>query len=185
MQKLLIVSSSDKDIEMLQSNIKVGFNIMSVKSHTEAKKVSIVNNFDVIIIDLTSDYGINLAKEFIFSTMSQIILVVRNDLYDYASTSLESMGIITIAKPINKTFLNQVLKIAAANNARIKSIQQMNIKLSNQIKDLKLINKAKWILVSQSNMDEEFAHKYIEKLAMTRRKTKREIAESIIASYEN
>ena len=158
---------------------------MSAKSHTEAKKVSIVNNFDIVIIDLPSDYGINLAKDLVMSTMSQIILICRNDLYDYASTSLETMGIITMAKPINKSFLNQVLKIATANNARIKSIQQMNIKLSNQIKDLKSINKAKWILVSQSNMDEEFAHKYIEKLAMSRRKTKREIAESIIASYEN
>ena len=49
--------------------------------------------------------------------------------------------------------------------------------------EIKLINRAKWLLITCLNMTEDEAHRYISKLAMQQKRQKREIAESIIRTY--
>mgnify|MGYP001534993779 FL=1 len=51
--------------------------------------------------------------------------------------------------------------------------------------ELKTVNRAKWLLIGKLGMNEADAHRYIEKLAMDTRQTRREIAESVIKTYEN
>ena len=51
--------------------------------------------------------------------------------------------------------------------------------------EIRLVNKAKWLLISQLSMSEPEAHRYIEKQAMDRRLPKLEIAEEILASYSS
>ena len=52
------------------------------------------------------------------------------------------------------------------------------------IEELKLINRAKWLLITCLNMTEEEAHRYIGKRAMQQMCSRREIAESIIRTYQ-
>ena len=49
--------------------------------------------------------------------------------------------------------------------------------------EIRLVNKAKWILISELSMSEPEAHRYIEKQAMDRCVSKRTIAEEIIKTY--
>ena len=49
--------------------------------------------------------------------------------------------------------------------------------------EIRLVNKAKWILISELKMNEPDAHHYIEKQAMDRCITKQTIAEEIIQTY--
>lgn len=57
-------------------------------------------------------------------------------------------------------------------------------KLSHEINDIKIINRAKILLVTNLHMTEVQAHKYIERTAMDRCTKKRDVAESIIRTYE-
>ena len=52
-----------------------------------------------------------------------------------------------------------------------------------KIEEIRIVNRAKWLLISQISMDEPGAHRYIEKQAMDRCISKREIAEEIIKTY--
>jgi len=49
--------------------------------------------------------------------------------------------------------------------------------------EIRLVNKAKWFLITELSMSEPDAHHYIEKQAMNRCITKRVIAEEIIKTY--
>ena len=49
--------------------------------------------------------------------------------------------------------------------------------------EIRLVNKAKWLLIGELHMDEPDAHRYIEKQAMDRCISRREIAEEIIKTY--
>lgn len=49
--------------------------------------------------------------------------------------------------------------------------------------EIRVVNKAKWILISELKMNEPDAHRYIEKQAMDRCVTKQTIAEEIIKTY--
>lgn len=50
--------------------------------------------------------------------------------------------------------------------------------------DIKIINRAKQVLITRLSMSEPEAHRYIEKRAMDMRLTKRAVAESILKTYE-
>ena len=51
------------------------------------------------------------------------------------------------------------------------------------MEEIRLVNRAKWLLISALNMHESDAHRYIEKQAMDRCVSKRQVAEEIIKTY--
>jgi response regulator NasT len=63
-------------------------------------------------------------------------------------------------------------------------IQAENSQLKYKIEDIRIIDRAKYILISYMNMSEKEAHRFIEKQAMDLRITKRAIAEGILKTYE-
>ena len=51
--------------------------------------------------------------------------------------------------------------------------------------EIRLVNKAKWILISQLSMSEPESHRYIEKQAMDTRRDRTEIAQEVLENYED
>ena len=67
---------------------------------------------------------------------------------------------------------------------RLRQICKKNLcPLKEKMAEIRLVNKAKWILISQLSMSEPESHRYIEKQAMDRCVTRRSIAEEIIRTY--
>ena len=56
--------------------------------------------------------------------------------------------------------------------------------LEEKMEEIRLVNRAKWLLIEQLKMTEPDAHRYIEKTAMDRCVTKRTVAETIIKTYQ-
>ena len=52
-----------------------------------------------------------------------------------------------------------------------------------KMQEIRIVNRAKWILITELKMTETDAHRYIEKQAMDRCVSKKEIAEEIIKTY--
>ena len=59
-----------------------------------------------------------------------------------------------------------------------------NFKLQRKIEEIRLIDRAKCILIQYLQMTEPQAHKYIEKQAMNLRQSRVQMAESILKTYE-
>ena len=57
--------------------------------------------------------------------------------------------------------------------------------LEDKMDEIRLVNRAKWILIEYLKMTEGEAHRFVEKQAMNMRITKRAAAENIIRTYEN
>ena len=51
------------------------------------------------------------------------------------------------------------------------------------MEEIRMVNRAKWLLIEQLKMTEQQAHRYIEKQAMDRCITRRAVAEQILATY--
>ena len=49
--------------------------------------------------------------------------------------------------------------------------------------EIRLVNRAKWVLINELKMDEPQAHRYIEKQAMDRCVSKKAVAEEIVKTY--
>jgi len=101
------------------------------------------------------------------------------------SAACEDDGVLVVAKPVNRTVFWSALKLAQASGARIARMKDENSKLKQKIEDIRIVDRAKCILISYLNMSEQESHRYIEKQAMDMRLSKRTIAEGILKTYEN
>jgi response regulator NasT len=116
--------------------------------------------------------------------VSQVIIIVKREIYDEVSSHMELAGVITVPKPIDREMFRAAVKMAKAANAKVQRLQSENTKLIQRLEDMRVINRAKLLLVTTLAMSEGEAHKYIEKQAMDTRKPRRDIAEGILRTYE-
>ena len=89
----------------------------------------------------------------------------------------------TLGKPLSSVLLTQALRALCAMRERMRTREQKLHTVEETIEELKLVNRAKWLLITCLNMTEDEAHRYIGRLAMQQKRQKREIAESIIRTY--
>ncbi len=189
MQSALIISHSQNSSELIAKILKnLSFKkVTAVKTCGEARRKVLEQNFDLYIINspVSNESGEELAAELIKSDISQVVFFAKNEVYDYMCAKLEGLGVITVSKPINKSVIYTSLKLSRAVFFRMQSLSLKTTKLTKKLEDVKLVSRAKFILISHLSMSEEQAHKHIEKQAMDMRKSRREIAQNILKMYEN
>jgi len=189
MDSALIVSCMEKDTAFLTELLSAAFihHVTSIKSVDNAQKLILQEDFDLVIVNapLRDESGENFSRYIASRGISQVILLVKNECFDSVSAACEGDGVFTISKPVDKTSFLYALSLAKSVQNRIKRIQNENIQLKQKIEDIRIIDRAKCMLISIMKMNEQEAHKYIEKQAMDIRSTRRIVAEGILKLYEN
>lgn len=66
---------------------------------------------------------------------------------------------------------------------RLRRYEKNTLTIEEKMEEIRLVNRAKWLLIRELHMDEPQAHRYIEKQAMDRCVSKRTIAEEIVKTY--
>ena len=67
---------------------------------------------------------------------------------------------------------------------RLRKSEKKALSIEEKMEEIRLANRAKWLLIDELKMSEPDTHRYIEKQAMDRCVSKREVAEEIIKTYE-
>ncbi len=189
MENVMIVSSSDKGVlyisEMLNSALVCI--ITAVRSGSEARRMLLERDFDLVIINapLRDETGESLALHVASKEFTQVILLVKREFFEVMSAVCENEGILTVSKPVNKYIFMSALSLARSAYNKLRKVHHENDQLRKKIEDIRIVDRAKCILISLFNMSEKEAHRYIEKQAMDMRITKRAVAERIIKTYEN
>ena len=76
-------------------------------------------------------------------------------------------------------------KIPADNQKEFDFLKFQNQKPQNKLEEIRLIDRAKCVLIQYLNMTEQQAHRYIEKQSMDLRQSRVVTAESILKTYES
>ena len=187
MEQILIVSSVEKSVASLSSLIGRNSKISAVSNGGEARRLLSSREFDIVIVNapLSDEFGYDLAIWVSEISFSGIMMLVKAEQADMIWDRVCDHGISVLGKPLSrKVFLGTLRTIRAYRNRLIK-LQKKNKMLTTQLDTLKIVNRAKLLLMEQMKMSESQAHSYIEKQAMDLRVTKREIAEGILKTYEN
>ena len=93
-------------------------------------------------------------------------------------------GVLTLQKPTSPALFSSTLQLLCATRARLRRMEQKTATLEEKMAEIRLVNRAKWVLIEQLKMTENEAHKFIERQAMDRCVTRRTIAENILATYK-
>ena len=160
--------------------------ITFAKSVNEAQRNITERVYDIIIINtpLPDDYGIRLSIDLSGNKNSVVLLFIRNDMYTNIYEKVRDYGVFTIRKPVPSQTILQALDWLKATRERLRNMETKTLSLQEKMEEIKLINRAKWALINSLGMTETDAHRYIEKQAMDRCVTRREIAENIIQTYK-
>jgi response regulator NasT len=189
MGSALLVSNSEKETAFFTVMLKAAsiHQVTPLQSVDNARRLIVKQDFDLVIVDapLMDESGENFSRYIASKGLSQVILLVKSELFESVSAVCEEDGVFTISKPVDKALFLSALSLAKSVQSRIKRIQAENIKLKQKIEDIRIIDRAKWLLISCMKMSEQEAHRYIEKQAMDMRSSRRIVAEGILIRYEN
>lgn len=187
--RAIIVSGADKSGVTLTSLLdKTQYEVVAqVKSGSEARRLLGLHAFDLAIVNspLTDESGVDLALDLVHNDECGVLLIIKAERFSEVSYKVEPYGVFTVQKPISAELFFQALHLLYASEARRKRLLQKAKSLMSKLDDLKVISRAKLLLIENLKMSEEDAHRFIEKQAMDMRTTREEIASRILSTYEN
>ena len=143
--------------------------------------------FDLICINapLADENGIELSRRLAEATRAGVVIIIPQKNADEVNDMLNPHGVLVIARPINRHLFHHYLQFTDCFRTRMLRVERENEQLKTMVEDLKVIDRAKLLLVTCLNMSEEQAHRYLEKQAMDLRLSRLEVAKQVIKTYQN
>ena len=144
-----------------------------------------LSGYDVVIVStpLRSEFGLNYVAEIHDRTSAVIIVLAKTEIADEVQNRIKFTGAYVLSRPFTKQALVQTIRLAQMAKENMQRLEQERSKLSKQLEDTKIIDRAKCCLIQYLNLTENQAHRHIQKLAMDTRRTQREIADDILNTY--
>jgi two-component system, response regulator PdtaR len=188
MKRILLVSQKGKSKDMLVQLLETEASSQIDVAYSEEDAIHLMDKteFDLVIINspLEGKTGVDLAVYTAEKYTSGILLAIQNKYANMISQKVEPYGVLVVGKPIVKAFFNQAVNFAEVTAHRVVSLKEENIHLHLKLEEMKIINRAKCVLIQYLSMSETQAHKYIERQAMDMRLSKYHVAKQILKAYE-
>lgn len=185
--RVLIVSSSQSFTDILSRMLlELGeYEITEVTSVAAARRKLLEGTYDHIIINspLSDDFGTRFAIDAAGHPGTVVLVMVKSELYEGIKAKLTPQGVFTLIRPTPVQTLHQALNWMAAARERLRRTEKKTASIEDKMEEIRLVNRAKWLLIESLKMTEAEAHRHIEKQAMDRCVSKREIALGIIKTY--
>ena len=155
------------------------------ESVAAARRELLARSYDFVIIStpLPDDFGTQLAIDVCSRSDSVALLLLRADAYGEINAKVCPYGVFTLQLPVSTQSIKQCLGWMAAARERLRSLVKKTISIEDKMEEIRLVTRATWILIEQLKMTESEAHRHIEKQAMDRCVSKKEIAFGIINTY--
>lgn len=190
MKSALLVSSSEQSAHALSEMLKgEGWDKISqvFSAYGARERAKEDSEIELICINapLPDENGIELASDLAASTRSTVVIIIPQKNADEINDVLNPHGVLVIARPINRHLFHHYLQFADCFRARLLGTFKENERLKSMVEDIRVIDRAKLLLVTCLGMSEQSAHRYLEKQAMDLRLSKLEVAKQVIRTYEN
>lgn len=158
--------------------------VEAASSGGEARRLLLAGDWDLLLIaaPLPDEFGHDLATDAAEQGLP-VLLSVKAELWEEASARVGPAGVVALGRPFSRAVFAQAVGMLRAAQAQVGKLREENKKLRQKLEELRAVSRAKCLLVEYLHLDEESAHKYIERAAMEERKTRRAVAEEIIAEY--
>ena len=150
-----------------------------------ARRTLLEKHFDLVVINspLPDDSGLRLAVDLCRQKDIVALVLVKADYYGAVYSKVAEHGVYVLAKPISKAMLSQAVDWMSTTQERLRQLEKKAASIEEKMQEIRLVNRAKWLLIDQLKMTEADAHRYIEKQAMDSCTSKKVVAEEIVGLY--
>ena len=184
---VLIVSASEKFQSGLRSLLPESAYspVATAASVGAAERARNGQDFDFVFVNspLPDDAGIRFAIDCCRAGGTVVLLFAAAALYDSIQSRVEKHGVFVLPRPVPRDAILRGLNWMTAARERLRSYEKKVQPVEEKMEEIRLVNRAKWLLISELKMSEPDAHHYITHQAMDRCCSKRTVAEEIIRLY--
>ncbi len=156
-----------------------------VSNVNAAKRALAERAFDFVIINspLPDDVGIRFAIDTANARETVVLLMVHTELLQTIYDKVAEHGVFVLSKPTSKPMMAMALSWLSSAREKLRKTGKKTLSIEEKMEEIRFVNRAKWLLISELKLDEPEAHRYIEKQAMDRCVSKKVVAEEIIKTY--
>lgn len=188
MPAALIVSAGNNANEYLARHVtELGYLRPTIAaSGGEARRRMGELDFEVVIINtpLPDEFGHELSTYAVEKTNAGVLVLAKSGTADQIADKLLHYGVLVLAKPFPAVQFRQSVQLAAACCHRLDYLRQENERLIEKIAQIRLVDRAKCLLIERRGCTEAEAHRYIEKTAMDSRRDRADVAREILEQEE-
>ena len=185
---VLLVSSSPKFNESMPALLPESrfYPVTAVSDVSSARRRLLENKYDIVIINtpLPDDFGTRLALYICENSGAGVLLLVKAEHYPDINGRVSQFGVLVLPKPTTSQAASQSLQLLCGTRERLRRMEQKTASIEEKMEEIRIINRAKLLLMEQLKMTEKEAHRFIEKQAMDRCVTRITIAQSILSTYK-
>ena len=184
---VLIVSASKNFTDAVRSTLSSArFEPLTVVgSVNAARRASAEQAYDLVLINspLPDETGTRFAIDLCSAKGTVVLLLVSSEIHEEIFTETASYGVFTLARPLSRSTFAIAMNWLLSARERLRRTEKKVFSIEEKMEEIRLVNRAKWILITELKMDEPAAHRYIEKLSMDRCISKGDVARSILRTY--
>ena len=159
--------------------------IHTVCDASEARRRILETAYDIILISapLPDEMGTRLAIHAADKSNAGVLLMVKAEFYSEIAAQVTPCGVFPLQKPTTPQMMLQCMELLCATRERLRRMEQKTATFEDKMAEIRLVNRAKWVLIEKEGLSEEDAHRRIEKQAMDRCVSRRVIAEEIVKQH--
>ena len=185
---ILIVSGSEQFEAVVKRALPARcFTAIDVRrSATTARRCILERYYDIVVINapLPDEPGISLALDIAEKSQASILIAAPAEVYEDVLDQVTDAGILAISKPMPHGRLGKALHLLIVFQSRLHRMAQKVEAAHEKMEEMRIVNRAKFLLMEQKHLTEEEAHRYIGKQAMNNGVSRKRIAQRILEDEE-
>ncbi|MFH1513153.1 MAG: ANTAR domain-containing protein [Bacillota bacterium] len=184
-RSLLVASMGQEKLTEWLSAISTG-EIVPVAGAAQARRKASGDIFSLALINapLKDESGLELAVDLARSTTAAVVLLVKTDMAALIADTAIGAGVLIVTKPVNQLLFEQTVKVGIACRNRLLMYKEQTERLQTRYEELKVIDRAKCLLIEHMRITEEEAHRILEKEAMDNRMSRVRVAKKVLERFE-
>lgn len=184
---VIVVSASEKINQAIAECLAgPSFSPVRFVSGVGAAKRAIVERpYDFVIVNspLPDDAGVRFSVDVSDSERTVVLFLARPEMFEDVFERLVRSGVFVLQKPVSRAALELAAGWLMSAREKIRKNEIRTLSFEEKMNEIRLVNRAKWLLITNLQMTEPDAHRYVEKQAMDRCVSKGTIAQEIIRTY--
>ena len=169
-------------MDLIEMLTEAGYEIVAEASNGE-EAISLANQFqpDLAILDVKMPVldGISAAEKII--SIAPVLMLTAFSQRDLIDRARDAGVMAYVVKPFTISDLVPAIEIAISRHAQMKALADEVADLHERLETRKIIDRAKGILMQALNLSEPEAFSWIQRAAMDRRLTMKEVAQAVIS----
>ena len=186
---ILVVSGAEKFDALIRHALHPGsFQSTEFLHSAAAARRSILEryyNIVVINVPLPDEQGVELAIDTACKLPeASVFITVPADRYGDILERVTDHGIMVMSKPFPQLQLRYAIRLLCAQQVQIRKLERRIASVEEKMEELRIVSKAKCLLIEKRRLSEDEAHRLVGKTAMDHGLTRARAAEMLIEELE-